>query len=252
MRIIAVMNQKGGVGKTTTSLNFSHALAMSGRKVTVIDIDPQSQLTMSYGIDQAGLPGISGAMLDGLSLEQVRLEARDNLHIVPAGLRLGEMENMTKGGRERGWMLSNVFKRSNIDDDFIIIDCPPSAGMLGMNCLFAADEVLAPVSGDYLGLHGVSRLVSILRHIEKALQVEKTKWLLVTRFNERRRLAREVVGKLKMYFPNELLATRIRENVALAESPSFGKSIFEYERKSKGAEDYLALAFEFLEGKARQ
>lgn len=246
------MNQKGGVGKTTTSLNFSHALAMSGRKVTVIDMDPQSQLTMSYGINQAGHPGIAGAMLDGLTLEQVRIEARDNLHVVPAGLRLGEMENMTKGGNQRGWMLDKVLKHSAIDDDFIIIDCPPSAGMLGMNCLFAAEEVLAPVSGDYLGLHGVSRLVSILQHIEKALQVNKTKWIVVTRFNDRRKLAREVLAKLKSYFPTQLLNTRIRENVALAESPSFGKSIFEYERKSKGAEDYLALAFEFLEGKAKK
>lgn len=251
MRIIAVMNQKGGVGKTTTSLNFSHALAMSGRKVTVIDMDPQSQLTMSYGINQAHIKGIADAMLDDLSLNEVRVESRENLHVVPAGVRLGEMENMTKGGSQRGWLLKNVFERSKLDDDFIVIDCPPSAGMLGMNCLFAADEVLAPVSGDYLGLHGVSRLVSILRHIEKALQVEKRKWILVTRYNERRRLAREVVDKLKGYFPGELLNTRIRENVALAESPSFGKSIFEYERKSKGAEDYLALAFEFLEGKAK-
>lgn len=250
MRIIAVMNQKGGVGKTTTTLNLSYALNMSGKSVTVIDMDPQAQLSMSLGYEQNENPGIAGAILSGTAIEEVRAEVRDGLHLIPAGLRLGEMETLTKGGSKRGWMLKEYIDK-NITDDFVLIDCPPSAGMLGMNSLFASEEILIPVSGDYLGLHGVSRLFSILKHIEKALGTSKKKWLLVTRFNERRRLARDVLGKIEEYFPEQLMNTKIRETVALAESPSFGKSIFEYQKKSKGAEDYLALALEFLEGKAK-
>ena len=250
MRIIAVMNQKGGVGKTTTTLNLSYALTMSGKSVTVIDMDPQAQLTMSVGYEQADNAGIAGAMLSNASVEDIRTEIRSGLHLIPAGLSLGEMETLTKGGSKRGWMLKD-FISNNIKDDFVLIDCPPSAGMLGMNSLFACEEILIPVSGDYLGLHGVSRLFSILKHIEKALGTSKKKWLLVTRYNDRRRLARDVLGKIEEYFPEQLMSTKIRETVALAESPSFGKSIFEYQKKSKGAEDYLALALEFLEGKAK-
>ncbi|MDH5184486.1 MAG: ParA family protein [Gammaproteobacteria bacterium] len=250
MRIIAVMNQKGGVGKTTTTLNLSYALNMSGKSVTVIDMDPQAQLSMSFGYDHSDNPGISGAMLSDASAEDISIELRPALNLIPAGLRLGEMETLTKGGSKRGWMLKEFIDK-NITDDFVLIDCPPSAGMLGMNSLFAAEEILIPVSGDYLGLHGVSRLFSILKHIEKALGTSKRKWLLVTRFNERRRLARDVLGKIEEYFPEQLMNTKIRETVALAESPSFGKSIFEYQKKSKGAEDYLALALEFLAGKAK-
>ena len=250
MRIIAVMNQKGGVGKTTTTLNLSHALSMSGKSVTVIDMDPQAQLTMSIGYDQSNNPGVAGAMLSGVPVEDVLVEVRPGMHLIPAGLRLGEMENLTAGGSKRGWMLKELID-NNLSDDFILIDCPPSAGMLGMNSLFASEEILIPVSGDYLGLHGVSRLFSILKHIEKALNTTKKKWLLVTRYDERRRLARDVLAKLNEYFPEQLVNTKIRETVALAESPSFGKTIFEYQKRSKGAEDYLALALEFLEGRAK-
>jgi chromosome partitioning protein len=250
MRIIAVMNQKGGVGKTTTTLNLSHALAMSGKRVTVIDMDPQAQLTMSFGVSQEGNPGIAGAMLSGTPITESIVHVKDGLDVIPAGLRLGEMETLTKGGGKRGWLLKEAINQ-NLKSDFVLLDCPPSAGMLGMNALFAADEILIPVSGDYLGLHGVSRLFAILKHIEKALNVNKRKWLLVTRFNERRKLAKDVLGKIEKYFPQQLLNTKIRETVALAESPSFGKSIFDYQKRSKGAEDYLALAFEFLEGKAK-
>lgn len=250
MRIIAVMNQKGGVGKTTTTLNLSHALAMSGKSVIVIDMDPQAQLTMSYGVSQENNPGIAGAMLNGTPIKETLVEVANGLSVIPAGVRLGEMETLTKGGGKRGWLLKEAINQ-NLTADFVLLDCPPSAGMLGMNALFAADEILIPVSGDYLGLHGVSRLFAILKHIEKALNVNKKKWLLITRFNERRKLAKDVLSKIQEYFPEQLLNTRIRETVSLAESPSFGKSIFDYQKRSKGAEDYLALAFEFLEGKAK-
>lgn len=251
MRIIAVMNQKGGVGKTTTTLNLSHAISRSGKSVTVIDMDPQAQLTMSFGVSQTDNPGIAGVMLSGVPIEETLVKVDEGLSVVPAGLRLGEMETLTKGGGKRGWMLKEAI-HNKLHDDYVLLDCPPSAGMLGMNALFAADEILIPVSGDYLGLHGVSRLFAILKHIEKALNVTKQKWLVVTRFNERRKLAKDVLMKIEEYFPNQLLSTKIRENVSLAESPSFGKSIFDYQKRSKGAEDYQALAFEFLEGKAKK
>jgi chromosome partitioning protein len=224
---------------------------MSGKSVIVIDMDPQAQLTMSFGISQSQNPGIAGAMLSGTPIQDTVVQVTEGLSVIPAGLRLGEMETLIKGGGKRGWLLKEAINKQ-LDADYVLLDCPPSAGMLGMNALFAADEILIPVSGDYLGLHGVSRLFSILKHIEKALDVHKNKWLVVTRFNERRKLAKDVLSKIEEYFPNQLLNTRIRETVALAESPSFGKTIFDYQKRSKGAEDYLALAFEFLEGKAKK
>ena len=244
--MIAIMNQKGGVGKTTTAFNLSYGLTMKNKKVTVLDMDPQGHLTTCFGLDMRSVPGIDAVLLDGAGIEEVMIEVRENLILVPSGPRLGEVEFMNKGGASRGMLLKNALADKMTGQDYVIMDCPPSIAMLGMNALIAADEVMMPVTGDYLALHGVSRLMSVFRHIEKGLRHNLKKWVVVTRYQERRRLAQEVRGKLLEYFPGQVLKTHIRENVTLAESPSFGKTVFEFKKGSNGAEDYLSLTDDLI------
>lgn len=246
--MIAVMNQKGGVGKTTTTLNLAHALALAGKSVTVIDMDPQAHLTASFGAEMKMQSGIDEVLLGESDINDVRVKVRDKLQLIPAGTRLGELEQVATGGARRGWLLSDAVKALP-GQDFVLIDCPPSSGMLTMNAMLAAKEMLIPVAGDYLSLHGLSRLLNILKHIETRLKHATKKWMVVTRFHGRRKLANEVRGKLMDYFPGQVLATPIRETVALAESPSFGQTIFEYQKSSNGAKDYLELADDLLKGR---
>lgn len=246
MRVIAVMNQKGGVGKTTTTLNLAHAIALRGYRVLALDLDPQGQLALGFGVTDPH-QGMAELLRNEQGLQALVLEARDRLDVIPAGQQLSEAEaELTQSGTRRGWRLKDAMVGAEYD--FVLIDCAPSAGVLSMNALFAADEVLIPVSSDYLALHGVSRMLNIFIHVEKALNKRFRKWLVLTRYQVRRRLAQEVGGKLQEYFSGQLLRTRIHECVALAESPSFGKTIFEY-GQSKGAEDYSALADDLIHGR---
>lgn len=240
--MIAVINQKGGVGKTTTTLNLAHALAQKGNKVLAIDLDPQAHLTAGFGKLRKNQQGIADVMLDEVDIKQVTIPVRDNLELVPAGTRLGELEHVNKGGAKRGFLLRDALKNKTRGKDFILIDCPPSSGILGMNALLAAKEVLIPVSGDFFALQGLSRLMGIFEHIEGSLKRKIDKWVVLTRFHERRRLAREVKDKVSAYFPQRVFKTHIRETVALAESPGFGQTIFEYQKSGNGAKDYMALA----------
>jgi len=247
--MIAVINQKGGVGKTTTTLNLSHALAQHDKKVLVIDLDPQAHLTAGYGVLRREQTGIADVLLGELELEDVIQDVRDNVSIVPAGSRLGELEHMTTGGAKRGFLLKDALTNNTDDYDYVLVDCPPSSGILGMNALLASTEVLVPVSGDFFALQGLSRLMTIFQHIEDTLKRKTQKWVVLTRFHERRKLAREVKGKILSYFPNCVFSTAIRETVALAESPSFGQTIFEYQPKGNGANDYMELAADVIEGR---
>lgn len=242
MRVIAVVNQKGGVGKTTTALNLSHALALGGHRVLVIDADSQSHLTASFGFYESGLHGLDRVLLDGATLMSVVREVRPGLFLIPAGERLGEVEFLSQGGPKRGFLLRKAIADMGACFDFVLLDAPPSAGLLGMNVLLGASELIVPVSSDYLALHGLSRLTGIINQIEATTNRPLQQWLVVTRFDARRRLAKDVRAKLVEHFPDRLLQTSVRESVALAESPSFGKTIFEYSRLSNGAQDYLAVA----------
>jgi chromosome partitioning protein len=247
MRTIAVINQKGGVGKTTSTLNLAHALALAGRRVLALDMDPQGQLSdaLGRGLDPAHGRGLDRVLLEGARLAEQAIEVRPRLALVPAGERLAELEYLTEGGAERGWRLAQAIAALGNGEapfDYLLIDAPPSTGLIAMNVLMAVDEVLVPVASDYLGLHGVSRFAPVLAYIDETLGRRTALWIAVTRFNERRRLAREVRAKLVEHFPGAVLATAVRESAALAECPGFGQSIFEYEPRGRGAEDYRALA----------
>lgn len=250
MRVIAIMNQKGGVGKTTTALNLAHALGMAGKRVVAMDLDPQANLTLAFGLTVQGHPGMDKVLLDCVPVEEVCRQVRENVCLVPAGARLGEMEFLQSGGAGRGFRLQEALARMTVQPDFVIIDSPPSAGLLGMNSLLGAHELLVPISSDFLSMQGLSRLMGIARHVEQTLHRHTKKWLVVTRYQDRRRLAREVREKLLDHFPRRVLKTAIHECVALAESPSFGQTIFDYQRLSRAARDYLELAGDVVEGRA--
>jgi chromosome partitioning protein len=242
------MNQKGGVGKTTTTLNLAHALALAGCRVTALDLDPQGQLGDGLGVIANGHGGMDEVLLAQASLRDVLQPARAQLSIAPAGPRLSEFEFMSEGGARRGWFLKEALQAGlgGDDDGFVLIDAPPSAGLLAMNVLMAVDEVLIPVTGEYLALHGVGRFMRILKHIDDSLGRKTKLWIALTRFNERRRMAREVRDKLLEYFPGTVLATPIRESAAVADSPGVALSIFEYQRRGNGVDDYRALADDLL------
>ncbi len=246
--MMAVMNQKGGVGKTTTTLNLAHALARQGRRVLAIDLDPQAHLTAGFGALRREQAGADALMLGEAGLDQVVLPVRERLDLVPAGSRLGELEHLQEGGARRGFLLRDGLGEPE-GYDAVLIDCPPSSGILGMNALLACREVLIPVAGDFFSLQGLARLMAIFAHIEQTLGREIRKWVVLTRFHERRRLAREVRDKLLGHFPDRILRTPIRESVALAESPGFGQTIFEYQARSNGAADYQALAEDVWAGR---
>lgn len=245
-RVIAVINQKGGVGKTTTTVNLAYALTQAGQRVLALDMDPQGQLSVGLGVYVNGHAGLDSVLLDGAPLADVLVDARAGLSLAPAGARLAEFEYVTEGGAERGMALRNALQQLGDGYDYVLVDAPPSTGLLAMNVLMAVDEVLVPVTGDFLGLHGVSRFMQILQHIDEALERETKVWIALTRFHERRRLARDVRDKLLEYFPGAVLTTAVRECSQLAESPSFGKTVFEYRSSGKGAEDYSALAQDLM------
>ncbi len=242
MRTIAVINQKGGVGKTTTISNLAHALALQGSKVTAIDLDPQGHLGNSLGMFDTTVSGMDEVLLNQADITQQTVHVCDGLQLVPAGADLSRLEAISAGGAKRGMLLREALKDKFVDQDYVLFDCPPSSGLLVVNVLLATKEALIPVNGDYLSLQGLSFLMGTFRKFELRLGYKIDEKIVMTRFQTRRRLPKEVLRKLQMYFPNKVLRTRIREVASLAECPSVGKSIFDYKKKSHGAEDYYSLA----------
>ncbi|MCK9620572.1 MAG: ParA family protein [Methylobacter sp.] len=249
MRIVAIINQKGGVGKTTTTANLCHAIAESGSKVTVIDLDPQGHLAVSLGITARDIGGIDEAMLKEKKVQQQLIAVRDNLQLVAAGAKLKDVEQLTSNNSPRGILLRDALHGSLNDQDFVFIDCPPSSGLLVANALIAADEILIPMASDFLALQGLSHLMGTIKRFEKALQRKYKTLLVMSRYSPNRRISGQVLNVLLTHFPNQILATVIRETALLAECPSFGKTILEYSPKSRSARDFRSLAHDFLESK---
>jgi chromosome partitioning protein len=245
MQTIAVINQKGGVGKTTTAVNMGHALALRGKRVMLIDLDPQGHMAPCLGVFRAPRDGVDQALLHGRSLGDVSIATRELLQLVPAGDSLGEVERL-QGGMERGRLLGEAIKRSEPDVDYVLFDCPPSAGLLVMNAVLAAGHVLIPVAGDYLSLTGLAHLMTTLRRVEGLREQPLHKHVFMSRYVPRRRLSREVLDKVMHYFPQHLMPTSIREAAVLAECAGAGRTIFEYRGKSKSADEFRTLADDFL------
>jgi len=245
-RIIAVLNQKGGVGKTTTSYNLAYAFSSLGKKVLAIDLDPQSHFAVSLGLNDVGLSGIDDIFLDGSKAEAYVHNIRHKLDILPAGFRLGEVEKLSSKGKTQAVVVRNALAPIQHNYDFVIIDCPPTSGLLNFNALFASDEIVIPVSSDYLALQGLSQFLKTLKSAQNYMGKPMKVWIALTRFTIRRRLSNAVLSKLLEYFPGKVLATVVRECAPIAESPSFGQSVIEYSPKSNGAKDYLALADDII------
>ena len=247
-RKVAVINQKGGVGKTTTTTNLGYMLAQQGYKVTLIDLDPQGSLTISLGVNWQDHLGIEDLLLHDDDLENVIVEARKNLRLIPCGNNLGQAEHIDKKSSSMvAKKLKNVIDQ--LDDDYVLIDCPPSSGFLIICALYSIDEVLIPISSDYLTLHGLSHLLGTLKSFEDRLKHGIKKWFVITRFHPRRRLSQDVKEKLVSYFPDQVLQTPVRETTALAESPSFGLTVEEYQKGGNGSNDYRKLAEDFCIGR---
>lgn len=245
-RVVAVLNQKGGVGKTTTSANLTHALANMGYKVTVIDLDPQGHLSVSLGEVSMQKGGIDQVMLGLCHVQQQTIDIRDNLKLIMSGPRLQEIEQLTEGGARRGDLLRKALHENLQDQDYVFIDCPPSSGVLVANALFAADEILIPMTSDFLALQGLSHLMGTIKRFEKALRKQYNILLVVSRYAPGRRISRDVLKTMLKYFPNQVLATTIRETGLLAECPSAGKTIHEYRPGSRSAKDFENLARNFV------
>jgi chromosome partitioning protein len=261
MRRIAVINQKGGVGKTTTSVNLAAALAEQGRRVVVVDLDPQANLTLHLGVEpDPGRPS-SYTVLGGSTsfAEALQPTGEPNLRVLPSNIDLSgaELELASAIGRDR--LLSDAIEAwvEGSDDpngpaDYMIFDCPPSLGLLAVNALAAAGEVMITVQTEFLALMGMSKLVEIVQLIQRRLNpaLEIT-GIAACLYDSRLRLAREVLGEIRKYFPGQVFRTPVRSNVKLAEAPSFGASIVAYAPESNGARDYRKLALEVIEQESR-
>lgn len=249
-KVIAIANQKGGVGKTTTAVNLSSCLAFKGKKVVIIDIDPQGNTTSGLGIDKKTVhKSIYEVLINDENIENALIDtAVENLKICPSNIQLvgAEVELVSVISRETRMKASISDIRDKFD--FILIDCPPSLGLLTLNALTASDTILVPIQCEYYALEGLSQLMNtvklVQRHLNPALDVEG---VVLTMFDARTNLSIQVVDDVKKYFKNKVYRTVIPRNVRLSEAPSFGLPIILYDAKSKGAECYLELSQEVID-----
>ncbi len=247
MRSIAVINQKGGVGKTTIAVNLGHALSLAGRRVTLVDLDPQGHLTASLGIFRRPARGVADLMRGEAALDQVAIRSRERLTLIPPGERLGDLEMLRDGGAARAHLLDRALRDQVTEGDILLLDCPPSSGLLVVNAVLAVQELVIPVTGDYLGLNGLAQLMQTLEDLRSLRRQPPRHWITLSRYLPRRRLAREVRERLRRHFGGRILATPVHEAAVLAECPGVGRSIFEYRPASSAAEGFRGLAHDLLE-----
>jgi chromosome partitioning protein len=248
--IIAFCNQKGGVGKTTCALNVAVGLSLLKKKVLVIDFDPQAHLTYSLGLDAHNLKGTIYSVMKGTTpLADAVMEIK-GMKVLPANLDLARLETEMNVLPKKEKILKN--RLSAVSDlHYVIIDCPPAAGILTVNALVACQEVFIPLQMEFLALKGMSRLLTLIEEVKKKFNNNGPQYRVIpTRYDARKRLNNAIMDKVRERFGARVFKAVIRENIAVAEAPSFGQSIFEYAPKSHGAEDYLDLCKEIIRKKS--
>jgi chromosome partitioning protein len=247
---LAVINQKGGVGKTTISANLGHALALSGQRVLLVDMDPQGHLAACLGLFKSPQQGVDALLLEGADLQGLIHKGRDGLGLLPAGPDLAQVEELQQGGAARARLLQDALEVADLDGwDWIIFDCPPMFGILMANVLMVADLALVPVNSDYLSLNGLARLLETIKRFESIRETGLEVWIALSRFHPRRRISMDVIKHLAQALPGRTLATAIKESSILTECPSLGRTVFEYRQHSGAAQDFMNLAEDLRQGR---
>ena len=245
-KTVALVNQKGGVGKTTTCVNLVSALHEAGQRVLLCDFDPQANSTSGMGVDKGTGQGVYDVLINGMTAEESIVRTRFG-DVLPSSKALAGagIEMIGREGRE--FLLKNALDSVKDQYDYIFIDCPPSLELLTLNALCASDSILVPVQSEYFALEGLGDLIGTVRIIKRSLNPRlEMEGVLLTMYDSRTNLAMQVAQEVKRYFPGKVYATVIPRNVRLSEAPSHGKPINVYDRTSRGAEAYDALAQEFL------
>ena len=246
-KIIAIANQKGGVGKTTTAINLASSLAIAEKKVLLVDVDPQANATSGLGIRSQELSTYE-LVLSDTNVEDVLTKTNvPYLSLIPSHIRLvgAEIELVEIPNRE--YLLRKVLHQIKDDYDYIFIDCPPSLGLLTLNALTAADSVLIPIQCEYYALEGLSQLLNTIHLVQKNLNKQLSiEGVLLTMYDNRLNLCNQVAAEVREYFKDKVYKTVINRNVRLGEAPSFGKPIIMYDATSTGTQNYISLAEEFL------
>lgn len=248
-RTIAIFNQKGGVGKTTTNINLSASLGKLGKKVLIIDNDPQGNSTSGLGINKnATIFNLYDTLMGNATpKESIIKTGFDNIDIIPSNIQLSGAEIEMIDIEDREYRLKKIIDDVKDEYDYIFIDCPPSLGLLTVNSLVAVESILIPIQCEYYALEGVSQLINTYKLIRKSLNKDlKIEGVVISMYDSRTNLSTQVVDEVEKYFQGKVYKTRIPRNVRLAEAPSFGLPITEYDDKSKGAVAYMDLAKELL------
>jgi len=252
-KIIAVANQKGGVGKTTTTVNLSAMLAKKGKKVILIDADPQGNATSGLGVEKDDVKSLYDVLVNEEKVEDTLVDTSiKNLKVCPSNIDLAGAEVELVSLMSREYRLKEQVDEVKDKYDYILIDCPPSLGLITLNAFTASDSVLIPVQCEFYALEGLGQLINTInlvkKHLNKSLEIEGA---VLTMYDIRTNLSNQVVREVKKYFDNKVFKTVIPRNVRLSEAPSYGMSIAEYDGRSKGAKSYEKLAKEFLKNQEK-
>lgn len=246
---IAIINQKGGVGKTTTAVNLGTYLAKAGKKVLLLDLDPQGNATSGLGFEKEKIQNcVYNVLVDGISVHRIRQDTKhENLHLAPASINLAAAEVELVAHLAREHKLKSALSDALTAYDFILIDCPPSLGLLTVNGLVAADSVLIPVQAEYYALEGLGQLLTTIKRVRASLNPNlDLLGVLVTMYDKRTTLSKQVENELKKHFSARVFETVVPRSIRLAEAPSHGKAISDYDKFSKGASAYKNLAKEVI------